>query len=194
MRAPRLAHSHDGGDNAACFQLMILRADLGFRADQHLLWRPRIGGTRQASFAQRIERDDRHAARAPRDWYSIRGLSQPTFWPKKKIPSVAAKSARITVPTGTPMLSGRATDVLSWRSNRTPAAGGLPNLEFCLFHRSIPGIRGLKSARVRMVPRPHGDIVAWRRASSGERCLRTSVEEGTEIQEMEDVQRRELAD
>ena len=44
----------------------------------------------------------------------MRGLLLPAFWPKKKMQSVSAKSSRVTVPTGTPMLSGSATDVLSW--------------------------------------------------------------------------------
>ena len=44
----------------------------------------------------------------------MRGLLVPTFWPKNRMQSVFSKSSRITVPTGTPMLSGRATEVLSW--------------------------------------------------------------------------------
>jgi hypothetical protein len=44
---------------------------------------------------------------------SMRGLLVPTFCPKKKMQSVSAKSSRVTVPTGTPMLSGSATEVLS---------------------------------------------------------------------------------
>ena len=47
-------------------------------------------------------------------WCSMRGLLVPTFWPKKKMQSVCSKSSSITVPTGTPMLSGSATEVLSW--------------------------------------------------------------------------------
>ena len=45
---------------------------------------------------------------------SMRGLEVATFWPKKMIRSVLAKSSSVTVPTGTPMLLGSATDVLSW--------------------------------------------------------------------------------
>jgi len=45
---------------------------------------------------------------------SMRGLLVPTFWPKKKMQSVFSKSSRSTVPTETPMLSGNATEVLSW--------------------------------------------------------------------------------
>ena len=44
----------------------------------------------------------------------MRGLLLPTFWPKNMMQSVASKSSRVTVPTGTPMLSGSATDVVSW--------------------------------------------------------------------------------
>ena len=44
----------------------------------------------------------------------MRGLLVPTFWPKKKMQSVSSKSSSVTVPTGTPMLSGSATEVLSW--------------------------------------------------------------------------------
>ena len=44
---------------------------------------------------------------------SIRGAFEPGFWPKKKMQSVLAKSSSVTVPTGTPMLSGRATEVVS---------------------------------------------------------------------------------
>ncbi len=36
------------------------------------------------------------------------------LWPKKNSPSVCSKSFRVTVATGTPMLSGSATEVLSW--------------------------------------------------------------------------------
>lgn len=44
----------------------------------------------------------------------MRGALLPTFWPKKEMQSVTAKSSRWTVPIGTPMLLGSATDVLSW--------------------------------------------------------------------------------
>jgi len=44
----------------------------------------------------------------------MRGLLTPTFWPKKNMQSVCSKSSIFTVPIGTPMVSGRATDVLSW--------------------------------------------------------------------------------
>lgn len=44
----------------------------------------------------------------------MRGLLLPTFWPKKKMQSVCSKSSRVTVPTGTPMLSCKPTEVLSW--------------------------------------------------------------------------------
>ncbi len=47
-------------------------------------------------------------------WCSMRGLDVPTFWPKKKMQSVLAKSSSVQVPTGTPMLSGSATEVVSW--------------------------------------------------------------------------------
>ena len=52
--------------------------------------------------------------RASCSWCSMRGDEVPTFWPKKKMQSVVSKSSSVTVPTGTPMLSGSATDVLSW--------------------------------------------------------------------------------
>ncbi|MNR23121.1 hypothetical protein D3C85_1401240 [compost metagenome] len=52
--------------------------------------------------------------RASRSWCSMRGLLTPTFWPKKKMASVRSKSSSRTVPTGTPMASGSATEVLSW--------------------------------------------------------------------------------
>ena len=45
---------------------------------------------------------------------SMRGLFTPVLWPKNKIQSVDAKSSSVIVPTGTPMLSGNPTDVLSW--------------------------------------------------------------------------------
>ena len=44
----------------------------------------------------------------------MRGLLLPGFWPKNRIQSVSAKSSRVVVPTGTPMLMGSATDVVSW--------------------------------------------------------------------------------
>ena len=44
----------------------------------------------------------------------MRGLLLPTFWPKKKMQSVSSKSSSVTVPTGTPMLPGSATEVISW--------------------------------------------------------------------------------
>ena len=44
----------------------------------------------------------------------MRGALLPTFWPKKNRQSVCRKSSSVTVPTGTPMLSGSATDVVSW--------------------------------------------------------------------------------
>ncbi len=44
----------------------------------------------------------------------MRGLLVPVFWPKKNSPSVFSMSFRVTVATGTPMLSGSATEVLSW--------------------------------------------------------------------------------
>src|SRR5215217_5275614 len=44
----------------------------------------------------------------------MRGLFVPTFWPKKKMQSVFSKSSSVTVPTDTPMVSGRTTEVLSW--------------------------------------------------------------------------------
>ena len=44
----------------------------------------------------------------------MRGLLTPTFWPKKNMQSVWSKSSIFTVPIGRPMVSGRATDVLSW--------------------------------------------------------------------------------
>lgn len=44
----------------------------------------------------------------------MRGLFTPTFCPKKKMQSVSWKSSIFTVPMGTPIVSGRATDVLSW--------------------------------------------------------------------------------
>jgi hypothetical protein len=44
----------------------------------------------------------------------MRGLEVPTFWPKKRMQSVWLKSSSVQVPTGTPMLSGSATDVVSW--------------------------------------------------------------------------------
>ncbi len=44
----------------------------------------------------------------------MRGLEVPTFWPKKKMQSVLAKSSSVHVPTGTPMVSGSATEVVSW--------------------------------------------------------------------------------
>src|SRR5947209_12722019 len=47
-------------------------------------------------------------------WCNIRGLDVPTFWPKKKMQSVLAKSSRVQVPTGTPIDSGSADDVVSW--------------------------------------------------------------------------------
>ena len=50
----------------------------------------------------------------------MRGLLVPTFWPKNRMQSVFSKSSRITVPTGTPMLSGRATEVLSQWGNEFP--------------------------------------------------------------------------
>ena len=45
---------------------------------------------------------------------SMRGLLLPGFWPKNRMQSVWAKSSSVTVPTGTPMLIGKATDVVSW--------------------------------------------------------------------------------
>ena len=45
---------------------------------------------------------------------SIRGLLLPGFWPKNRMHSVCAKSSSVVVPTGTPMLSGSATEVVSW--------------------------------------------------------------------------------
>src|SRR3954470_22229616 len=48
------------------------------------------------------------------NWCSIRGLDVPTFWPKKKMQSVLAKSSSVQVPTGTPMDSGSADEVVSW--------------------------------------------------------------------------------
>ena len=45
---------------------------------------------------------------------SMRGLLLPGFCPKNRIQSVFAKSSRVQVPTGTPILSGSATDVVSW--------------------------------------------------------------------------------
>ena len=45
---------------------------------------------------------------------SMRGELLPGFWPKKKMQSVCAKSSSVTVPTGTPILAGSATDVVSW--------------------------------------------------------------------------------
>jgi hypothetical protein len=47
-------------------------------------------------------------------WCSILGLEVPTFWPKKKMQSVLAKSSSVQVPTGTPIDSGSADDVVSW--------------------------------------------------------------------------------
>ena len=44
----------------------------------------------------------------------MRGLLLPGFWPKNMMHSVWAKSSRVTVPTGTPMLCGSATEVVSW--------------------------------------------------------------------------------
>ncbi len=44
----------------------------------------------------------------------MRGLLLPGFWPKNMMHSACAKSSRVTVPTGTPMLAGRATEVVSW--------------------------------------------------------------------------------
>jgi hypothetical protein len=44
----------------------------------------------------------------------MRGLLEPTFWPKKKMASVCSKSFKSTVPTGVPMLSFRPTEVDSW--------------------------------------------------------------------------------
>ena len=46
--------------------------------------------------------------------WSRRGLETPTFWPKKKIASALSKSVSATVPTGEPIVFGKATDVLSW--------------------------------------------------------------------------------
>ena len=45
---------------------------------------------------------------------AVGGLEVPTFWPKKKMQSVCEKSSSVQVPTGTPMLSGNATEVVSW--------------------------------------------------------------------------------
>ena len=85
----------DRRDIAAGLDLMILRADLRRGAGQHLEWRLRIGEALQAAFAQRIESDDRHAARrASCSACSIRGLLLPTFWPKKKMQSVCSKSSK----------------------------------------------------------------------------------------------------
>jgi len=44
----------------------------------------------------------------------MRGALVPTLWPMMKMQSHCAKSSSCTVPTGTPMLFGRPTDVLSW--------------------------------------------------------------------------------
>ena len=43
-----------------------------------------------------------------------RGLFDPGFWPKKNIASDFARSSKTTVPTPTPIVFLRATDVVSW--------------------------------------------------------------------------------
>src|SRR4029078_11268926 len=55
----------------------------------------------------------------------MRGLLTPTFWPKKNMQSVCSKSSIFTVPIGTPMVSGGATDVLSCTYSRCRAADTL---------------------------------------------------------------------
>src|ERR1700744_3629378 len=45
---------------------------------------------------------------------SIRGLLEPTFWPKNRMQSVSWKSFSLTVPTGAPIACFRPTDVDSW--------------------------------------------------------------------------------
>ena len=44
----------------------------------------------------------------------MRGLLVPGFWPKNMMSSALAKSSSEVVPTGWPMLSGKATEVVSW--------------------------------------------------------------------------------
>ena len=44
----------------------------------------------------------------------MRGELLPGFWPKNMMQSVLAKSSSATVPTPWPMLTGSATDVVSW--------------------------------------------------------------------------------
>ena len=44
----------------------------------------------------------------------MRGAFTPLLWPMKMRQSVFSKSGSVTVPTGTPMLSGKPTEVLSW--------------------------------------------------------------------------------
>ena len=58
----RLRHADEDGEIAARVELVILRADLRLRQSQHLDRRLRIGEALEAALAQRIERDNRHAA------------------------------------------------------------------------------------------------------------------------------------
>ncbi|MGY4351322.1 hypothetical protein ACVWXM_007815 [Bradyrhizobium sp. GM7.3] len=44
----------------------------------------------------------------------MRGALVVVLWPKKKMQPVVSKSSSRTVPTGTPITSGSATDVVSW--------------------------------------------------------------------------------
>ena len=57
----RLRHADEDGEIAARLELVILRTYLRLRKSQHLNRRLRVGESLEATFAQRIERDNRNA-------------------------------------------------------------------------------------------------------------------------------------
>ena len=65
---------------------------------------------------QRIEGDNGHAAlsRILQIVQHARAVAADVLSEEEDAHRHAAKSSRVTVPTGTPMLSGSATDVVSW--------------------------------------------------------------------------------